>query len=104
MNIPTNPRDYKGGCVYILFSKRNGTLYTGVTSDLLRRVSQHKNCIHEGFTGKYGVDKLGFYEWHNTIEGAIAHEKRIKGGSRKKKLELIEGMNPTWRDLYDEFF
>jgi len=102
MNIPTNARDYKGGCVYILFSKRNGTLYTGVTSDLLRRVWQHKNHIHDGFTCKYGVDKLGFYEWHNTVEGAIAHEKRIKGGSRKKKLDLIEGMNPTWADLYDE--
>jgi len=100
MNLGNN----KGGCVYILFSKRNGTLYTGITSNLTKRVWEHKNSIHEGFTQRYGVDKLGFYEWHNTINGAIAHEKRIKGGSRKKKLALIEKLNPEWEDLYAKLF
>jgi putative endonuclease len=67
------------------------------------RVFEHKKKVHKGFTSKYNVDKLGFYEWHNTIGGAIAHEKRIKNSSREKKLDLIEGMNPEWADLYGEF-
>ena len=88
--------------VYILFNKRNGTLYTGVTSDLLNRVYQHKHKLTEGFTTKYGADKLGFYEMHFDVYSAIAREKQIKGGSRKKKLDLIESMNPNWDDLYEK--
>ena len=91
----------KQGYVYILFNKRNGTLYTGVTSNLIKRVYEHKNKLAEGFTSKYDVDKLGYYEIHNSIVSAIAREKQIKGGSRKKKLELIENMNPEWNDLYE---
>ena len=92
----------KQGYVYILFNKRNGTLYTGVTSDLVKRVSEHKQKLVEGFTKKYSVDKLGYYEISDSIESAILREKQIKAGSRKKKIELIEGKNPQWRDLYDE--
>jgi len=91
----------KQGYVYILFNKRNGTLYTGVTSNLIKRVYEHKNKLVEGFTSKYDVDKLGFYEVYNSIILAIEREKQIKGGSRKKKIELIEGMNPEWNDLYE---
>ena len=91
----------KRGYVYILFNKQNGTLYTGVTSNLLKRIYEHKNKLSEGFTRKYEVDKLGYYEVHSSIKFAIEREKQIKGGSRKKKLELIEGMNPLWNDLYE---
>ena len=91
----------KEGYVYILFNERNGTLYTGVTSDLVGRVYQHKEKLAKGFTMKYGVDKLGYYEVHNSILSAIESEKQIKGGSRKSKLALIESMNPGWNDLYD---
>ncbi len=87
--------------VYILFNKRNGTLYTGVTSDLIKRIYEHKNKIFEGFTSKYGVDKLGYYEEYSDIRNAIEREKQIKAGSRKKKLSLIETTNPNWNDLYD---
>ncbi len=76
----------KKGYVYILFNKRNGTLYTGVTSNLMRRIHEHKTKAHKGFTEKYDVDKLGYFEIHETIVTAIAREKQIKGGSRKKKL------------------
>ena len=93
--------DKKPGYVYILFNKRNGTLYTGVTSNLIKRVYEHKDKLVEGFTNKYGVDKLGYYEVHSSIISAIEQEKKIKGGSRKKKLELIENMNPEWDDLYE---
>ena len=103
MGNSANPKDYKGGYVYILFNKQNGTLYTGVTSNLSLRMWEHKNKKREGFTAKYGIDKLGFYEWHNTITGAIQHEKRIKGGSRQMKLDLIENMNPGWKDLFEQF-
>ena len=91
----------KQGIVYILFSKINGTLYVGVTSDIIKRVYEHKNKLVDGFTSKHGVDKLGYYEVHGTIYSAIGCEKQIKGGSRKKKLELIESMNPNWDDLYE---
>ena len=91
----------KQGYVYILFNKRNGTLYTGVTSNLVKRVYEHKNKLADGFTSKYGIDKLGYYEIHGLVTFAISREKQIKGGSRKKKLELIESMNPNWLDLYD---
>lgn len=87
--------------VYILFSKRNGTLYTGVTSDLIKRIWQHKNKAADGFTKLYNVNKLGYYEVYEDIEQAILREKQIKAGSRKKKLELIESVNAEWIDLYD---
>ena len=79
----------KKGYVYILFNKRNGTLYTGVTSNLIKRVYEHKSKTIDGFTKKYNLDKLGYYEVCEDISTAIAREKQIKGGSRKKKLELI---------------
>ena len=85
---------------YILFNKRNGTLYVGVTNNLVKRIWQHKNKIIEGFTQKYNVDKLGYYEIFNDVNLAIAREKQLKGGSRKSKLELIEINNPDWQDLY----
>jgi len=91
----------KKGYVYILFSKRNGTLYTGVTSFLKRRVYEHKTKLHpDSFTAKYSVDKLGYYEVYERITDAIAREKQIKGRSRTDKLALIESMNPKWQDLY----
>jgi len=88
--------------VYILFSKRNGTLYTGVTSDLVKRVYEHKNKLADGFTKKSGVDKLGYYEIHDNIENAIQREKHVKNWQRKWRLELLEKNNPDWLDLYDE--
>jgi len=87
--------------VYILFSKRNGTLYTGVTSDLVKRIYEHKNKAVDGFTKQYDVDKLGYYEVSDNIETAIIREKQIKSGSRAKKLKLIEEFNPEWRGLYE---
>ena len=87
---------------YIIASQRNGTLYTGVTSDLVGRIYQHKNGLLSKFTKKYGCKILVFYEVSNTMESAITREKKIKNLSRKKKLELIESFNPTWRDLYEE--
>jgi putative endonuclease len=88
--------------VYILASKRNGTVYAGVTSDLVKRVWEHKNKLVEGFTEKYGVDKLVFYEVHTDVENAIRREKQIKKWNRSWKLRLIEGKNPEWKDLFDE--
>lgn len=90
------------GYTYILFNKRNGTLYIGVTSNLVKRVYEHKNKLVDGFTKKYNIDKLGYYEVFDDIEEAIIREKKLKGASRKKKLELIEMNNPEWLDLYDE--
>ena len=91
----------KKGYVYILFNKRNGTLYTGVTSLLKRRVYEHKTKLHpDSFTAKYSVNKLGYYEIFERVTDAIAREKQIKGGSRADKLALIESMNPNWEDLY----
>ena len=94
----------KEGYIYILFNRKNGTLYVGVTSDLIKRIYQHKNKLIEGFTKKYGVDKLGYYEICNDIESAISREKQIKAGSRKKKIDLIEKINPNWDDLYYSLF
>ncbi|MBO7380824.1 MAG: GIY-YIG nuclease family protein [Neisseriaceae bacterium] len=88
--------------VYILFSKRNGTLYIGVTNDLKRRVYEHKNKLVQGFTAKYGVDKLGYFEIGEDIEAALLREKQLKKTNRKRKIALIESVNPEWRDLYDE--
>lgn len=92
----------KQPCVYILASKRNGTLYVGVTSDLARRVSDHRSGAVAGFTRDYGVRTLVFAEFHETMEGAILREKRIKKWRRAWKLKLIERHNPQWRDVSDE--
>ncbi|OGY46690.1 MAG: hypothetical protein A3J65_00215 [Candidatus Buchananbacteria bacterium RIFCSPHIGHO2_02_FULL_45_11b] len=89
--------------VYILASKRNGTLYVGVTNDIFRRVEEHKSKEIPGFTGKYGVDKLVYYEEFDYIDDAIYREKQLKKWWRKWKLDLIEEENPTWRDLFEEF-
>ena len=88
--------------VYILASKRNGTLYVGVTSDLTRRIWEHKSKEHEGFTKKYSVDKLVYFEQHDDAENAIKREKSLKKYNRKWKLDLIEKVNPEWKDLYSE--
>jgi len=88
--------------VYILASKRNGTLYTGVTSDLVRRVWEHKQGLTEGFTKKYGVKKLVFYEVYENPEAAITREKRIKKWNREWKINLIEKNNSDWKDLYED--
>ena len=88
--------------VYILASKRNGTLYTGVTSDLVQRVWQHKNDLVDGFTKKYNAKALVFYEVHENAESAIIREKRIKKWRRAWKLRLIEEKNSQWKDLYEE--
>ncbi|HEY5122233.1 MAG TPA: GIY-YIG nuclease family protein [Ignavibacteria bacterium] len=86
--------------VYILASKKNGTLYTGVTDDLIRRVMEHKNKINRGFTSKYGIDKLVYFEMHKYVNDAIQREKCIKKWERKWKIELIEQDNKEWRDLF----
>ena len=88
--------------VYILTNKHNTVLYTGVTNDLIRRVYEHREKLVPGFTKKYNVYKLVFYEETESIEVAIQREKQIKGGSRQKKIDLINGMNPGWRDLYKD--
>jgi len=90
--------------VYIMASARNGTLYTGVTSELQARVSQHKLGLFEGFSKQYGCKTLVWYERHATMLDAIAREKRIKRWRREWKLALIEAENPQWRDLSDEWF
>jgi putative endonuclease len=92
----------KTGYVYILFNEQNGTLYTGVTSDLIKRIYQHKQHQVKGFSARYNVVRLGYYEDCGDIVTAIEREKQIKGGSRLRKLELIEADNPNWNDLYDE--
>ena len=92
----------KEPAVYIMASKRNGTLYTGVTSDLVQRIYQHKEGLSKGFTAKYNCKMLVFYELHESIVSAIEREKQIKAGSRKKKLQLIENFNPEWQDLYND--
>ena len=87
--------------VYILASKRNGTLYIGVTSNLLKRVDQHKNNLAEGFTAKYGVHQLMYYQRYRNVNDAIKREKQMKKWNRKWKIELIEKANPEWLDLFD---
>jgi putative endonuclease len=86
--------------VYILASKRNGTLYIGVTSNLAKRIWEHGSDLVEGFTERYGVHRLVWYELHESMESAIQREKRLKEWKRKWKLELVEGLNPNWEDLY----
>lgn len=89
-------------CVYILASRRNGTLYVGVTSDVRTRVHQHKQNAVAGFTQKYNVHMLVYYEVCSSMESAIFREKQLKAGSRQKKLILVESINPGWKDLYDD--
>ncbi len=88
--------------VYILANGTNVALYIGVTNDLKRRVYEHKQKLAKGFSEKYGIDKLVYYEIFDDPENAIIREKRLKGGSRAKKNRLVESLNPQWRDLYDE--
>ena len=88
--------------VYLLASRRNGTLYVGVTNDLSRRVHEHKMKRHVGFTATYGVDQLVWYETYERVDDAIGREKMLKKWRRAWKLALIEAMNPTWRDLYED--
>ena len=92
----------KQPAVYIMANMKNGTLYVGVTSSLIKRIYEHKEGVVDGFTKKYDCKLLVFYELHETMESAIVREKRIKGGSRQRKLNLIETMNPEWRDLYND--
>lgn len=88
--------------VYIMTNKRNTVLYTGVTNDLKRRVYEHKEKLIDGFTKKYNVTKLVYYEVLDDVENAILREKQIKGGSREKKIRLIRSINEAWKDLYEE--
>lgn len=88
--------------VYIFASKRNGTIYVGMTDDLVKRVWQHRNDIIPGFTQRYGVKTLVWYEQHESRESAFTSERQIKKWNRAWKLELIERTNPSWRDLWDE--
>ena len=92
----------KEPAIYIVASGRNGTLYTGVTSDLVKRIWQHRQGIAEGFTKRYDCKTLVWYELADEMSSAIAREKQIKGGSRRSKLKLIEAVNPEWRDLWDD--
>ena len=91
----------KQPCVYIVSSKRNGTLYTGVTSNLPKRAFEHREGLVRGFSVRYGCKMLIWYELHETMIDAITREKQIKAGSRARKLALIEELNPNWKDLYD---
>ena len=92
----------KQPCVYVLASRRNGTLYIGVTSDVVKRVWEHKNDVVEGFTKEYGVHSLVWYEIHNSMIAAIEREKAMKKWNRDWKVRLIESSNPDWRDLYHD--
>lgn len=101
--IPTDQRqpsmEDKLYCVYILANERHTVLYTGVTGDLPKRLYEHKNKLTPGFTSRYNADRLVWYEPHGDACSAISREKQIKGGSRLKKIRLIEEMNPEWHDL-----
>lgn len=89
-------------CVYILATKRNGTLYIGVTSDIARRAWEHRSGVVDGFTDRYGVESLVYTEFHETTPDAILREKQMKKWRRAWKVELIEKANPDWRDLYED--
>jgi putative endonuclease len=88
--------------VYILTNKYNKVLYVGITNDLIRRTYEHKSNLVEGFTSKYNVHKLVYYDLTSDVMSAITREKQVKGWTRNKKIKLIESMNPGWKDLYDE--
>ena len=90
--------------MYILASRRNGTLYTGVTSDLRHRIWQYKNKAIAGFTKRYGIDRLVYFEAFRNVSNAIGREKQIKAGSRRRKLQLIERTNPAWNDLSMDWY
>jgi putative endonuclease len=90
----------KQPAVYILASRKNGTLYVGVTSDLVKRIWEHRNNVVEGFSKLYGVHQLVWYEIHESMDSAIQREKRLKEWKRKWKVQLIENRNPNWEDLY----
>jgi putative endonuclease len=90
--------------VYIITNRYNAVLYTGVTNNLQRRILEHKNKINIGFSSRYNLSKLVYYEESEDIYGAISREKQIKAGSRMKKIKLIEGINPEWKDIYSELF
>ncbi len=94
----------KHGYIYILTNRYNRVLYTGVTSDLTKRISEHKSHLVDGFTKKYNCDKLVYYEDCGDIEQAILREKQLKGGSRNKKIGLIEKLNPNWMDLSNQIY
>jgi putative endonuclease len=91
----------KQPAVYIVTNRRNGTLYTGVTADLARRAHQHREGRQKGFSQRYGCKVLVWYEAHDEMIEAIAREKQLKAGNRKRKLALIEALNPEWKDLYE---
>ncbi len=91
-----------GFWVYILASRPGGTLYVGVTNDLIRRIFQHREGLVPGFTKRYGIRMLVYYERHDTVMAAIQREKNVKHWSREWKIDLIVSMNPTWQDLYEE--
>jgi len=90
----------KQPAVYILTNKKDGTLYNGVTSDLVKRIHEHKNHVISGFTGKYNLRSLVYFEMHNDMISAITREKQLKKWNRQWKIELIEEQNPVWKDLY----
>lgn len=89
-------------CVYIMTNIHNTVLYTGVTNDLARRVYEHKNGLGSAFAKKYNVHKLVYYEVGDNIQSVLAREKQIKGGSRQKKIDLINNLNPDWKDMFEE--
>jgi putative endonuclease len=99
---PRNDEGVKHPAVYIMANRRNGTLYTGVTSDLVKRVWQHREGQSQGFTYRYGCKLLVWYELSGSMEHAILREKQMKAGSRAKKIALIEGLNPAWADLWSD--
>ena len=92
----------KAPAVYLMANKLRGTLYVGVTSDLVRRAGQHRTAALSGFTARYGCTRLVWFEMHADMQAAITREKQIKGGPRARKIALIEALNPNWRDLYEE--
>lgn len=96
------PYNWKQYYVYIITNKINTVLYTGITRDLKKRIWEHKEKTIKGFTRKYNIGKLVYWEIFNDPENAILREKQIKAGSRNKKIELIKGINPEWKDLYDK--
>ena len=101
-NIPEKIMRTDDYCIYIMTNKNNTVLYTGVTNDLLRRVAEHKAGKGGSFTSKYKIIKLVYFECGDDVNAAIDREKQIKGGSRQSKIDMINRMNPEWKDLYDE--
>ena len=94
-------KNYKQYYIYLLTNQNNTVIYTGVTSNLCKRIWEHRNKVVKGFTQRYNIGKLVYYEIYDDPENAIAREKQIKAGSRKNKIDLIESINPEWKDLYD---